>query len=276
MERIYSSERRQLKDISYEIFIVLLSALSIVNVILLLLPLSPLVKEVIEIVELVISLILLVDFTYRLFTAPSKVKYFFYNWGWIDLLSSLPIIYARVFRLVRIRHVVQLMRQKGMSRKILHRFFQIRATSVLFVMFFLIIVMMEFGGMAVLYVEQISPDANIITAEEAIWWVFVTIATVGYGDYFPVTSAGRVISMVVMILGVTTFSVLTSFLARAFANVRSDDDIELDETSSHLDIQVSSIKELHDIINQQQEANEILKKRLIKLEQSLTNNLNKQ
>jgi voltage-gated potassium channel len=53
-----------------------------------------------------------------------------------------------------------------------------------------------------------------------VWWTIVTTATVGYGDKYPMTTAGRTIGVFVMIVGVGLFSVLTSFLAQWFVRSR--------------------------------------------------------
>jgi hypothetical protein len=54
----------------------------------------------------------------------------------------------------------------------------------------------------VLQFESRSPDANITTGGDALWWSAVTITTVGYGDYFPVTTLGRFAGLLVMLAGV--------------------------------------------------------------------------
>ena len=54
------------------------------------------------------------------------------------------------------------------------------------------------------------------TGEDAVWWSIVTVATVGYGDRFPVTSVGRLIGTVMIVMGVSLFSVFTSYVATQF------------------------------------------------------------
>jgi voltage-gated potassium channel len=82
-------------------------------------------------------------------------------------------------------------------------------------------VVVTLGSIAIVRVESPDPQANIQTGEDAVWWAFVTIATVGYGDKFPVTSAGRGIAVLMMVLGVSVFSILTGFLALSFQNRRA-------------------------------------------------------
>ena len=71
-------------------------------------------------------------------------------------------------------------------------------------------------SIGVLYVEGASPDANITDASDAIWWTYVTITTVGYGDRFPVTNWGRIVGVFVMTAGVGLFGTLSGFLAQSF------------------------------------------------------------
>lgn len=72
-------------------------------------------------------------------------------------------------------------------------------------------------AITVLQVERNAPGATIVTFGEAIWWAFVTIATVGYGDYVPVTSFGRVLAVMLMAGGVviigTASALIVSYLS---------------------------------------------------------------
>ncbi|MFV1858112.1 MAG: potassium channel family protein [Anaerolineales bacterium] len=205
-----------LKSMSYELFILLLSLLSLFNIFLILLPnIDPLVKGVVSLMDFFITLIFLVDFLYRLFTASSKREYFLRDWGWADLLASLPIQMLKIFRVFRVVKVVRLLRVFG-PRRILHEVRENRAGSAMFLTIFLVIAVLEFGGSLIVAVEAGNPEANIKSAGDGVWWAFVTITTVGYGDRYPVTPTGRLFGMLTMMLGVGLFGVLTGFLANAF------------------------------------------------------------
>lgn len=77
------------------------------------------------------------------------------------------------------------------------------------------VLMIIFSSIAVLQVEN-DPNSNIKTAEDAIWWAYVTITTVGYGDKFPVTTEGRLIAALLMTVGVGLFGTFTAYLASWF------------------------------------------------------------
>lgn len=75
--------------------------------------------------------------------------------------------------------------------------------------------MIIFGSISLLQVEH-DANSNIKTAEDAIWWAFVTITTVGYGDKYPVTTEGRIIAAFLMVTGVGLFGTFTGYMTSWF------------------------------------------------------------
>jgi Ion channel len=67
-----------------------------------------------------------------------------------------------------------------------------------------------------LAIEQGAAGAEIVTAGDALWYVVVTISTVGYGDLAPVTRGGRVLGTFIIIVGVGIFGTFTGYLANLF------------------------------------------------------------
>lgn len=214
-EHMTDARSEELKGTTYELFIAGLSVLSIFNLVAAtFVPESPL-AQVAFIMDGFLSVIFLGDFLMRFFTAESKPGYFFKQLGWMDLLSSLPFPQFKILRLTRIFRAGRLMRKYGVKNMV-REFIENRAESALLTLFFFIILVLEFGGYFVYAAESRSADANIQSASDAIWYTFVTITTVGYGDRFPVTDAGRLLGMVIMIAGVGLFGTLTGYLANAF------------------------------------------------------------
>jgi voltage-gated potassium channel len=202
---------------SYELFIGALSVLSVINLVLLLLPISGQVKQLILVIDIALTIIFLADFTGRFVSAPVKSRYFFKGGGWLDLIGSLPTL--RIFRLFRVVRVARLLRRYGL-RNVLRDLVADPAQGGLLLAAFFAILTLEFGCMIVLAVEQNAPGANIRTGVEALWWGIVTITTVGYGDYYPVTNPGRVVGAVTMVIGIGLIGTFTGYLANAFLGPR--------------------------------------------------------
>src|SRR4051794_16418911 len=107
--------RKELRNPGYEIFIGSLSTLSILNLVLLYAVADPNLDTVITALNWLFSAVFLADFTYRLFTAESKTRYFFPQFGWADLLASLPLPQAKILRVFRLVRVYRLLRHDGIK-----------------------------------------------------------------------------------------------------------------------------------------------------------------
>jgi voltage-gated potassium channel Kch len=217
------SVRTELKSPGYEIFIGVLSVLSIVNLVLAVLIRDQALETVLGVMNGLFSAIFLGDFIFRLATAPSRAAYFFKHFGWADLLASLPFPQfkiLRIFRLVRVYRLLQSMGPHAVWRTLIHD----RAGSALLVLLLMGILVLQFGSLVMLYLEQDAPGANITTASDAIWYTIVTISTVGYGDRFPVTDVGRLWGSMIIIVGVGIFGTFTGYLANLFLSPRKGDD----------------------------------------------------
>jgi len=196
-------ERKELKNTGYEIFIGILSILSIVNIVMKYVAEDPNLDTVIEAMNWLLSIIFLADFAYRLFTAESKAGYFFRQFGWADLLASLPFPQAKILRVYGTGNI---------ARSLITD----RAGSALLTLLLMGILLLEFGSLGILHIEQYAPDANITSASDALWYVIVTISTVGYGDRFPVTNDGRLVGVLIIVIGVGIFGTFTGYLANLF------------------------------------------------------------
>jgi voltage-gated potassium channel len=170
---------------------------------------------VLTVMNAIFSVIFLGDFLYRIVTAPSGGAYFFKHFGWADLLASLPFTQFKILRIFRLIRVYRLLREVGTST-IGRALIKDRAGSSLYILLFMGISVLEFGSLMILRVEQGAPGANITTASDALWYTIVTISTVGYGDQYPVTDAGRIIGSGIIVVGVGIFGTFTGYLANFF------------------------------------------------------------
>lgn len=207
--------RSELKNTGYEIFIGVLSILSILNIALLSLARDPNIDNVLSIMNAILSGIFLIDFTYRFTTAESGRDYFFRRFGWADLLASLPVAELKFLRIFRLVRVYRLMREIGV-RTLARTLVRDRAGSALLSLLLMGILVLQFGSLQMLRLEQYAPGANITTASDALWYTIVTISTVGYGDQYPVTNLGRVMGSLIIVVGVGIFGTFTGYLANLF------------------------------------------------------------
>jgi voltage-gated potassium channel len=205
----------ELKGTGYELFVGALSVLSIVNLVLQLVIEDPALDTVLLAMNGLLSAIFLADFAYRILSAPSKSQYFFHEYGWADLLASVPVPQVKIFRAFRLVRVVRLLRAHG-AAGVGGRLLRDRAASALYSLLLMGILVMQFGSLWMLRIEQNAPGANITTASSALWYVIVTISTVGYGDQYPVTNRGRLLGSMIIIVGVGIFGTFTGYLANLF------------------------------------------------------------
>ncbi len=161
-----------------------------------------------------ICVFFLFEFCIRYYHADNKWR--FMRWGWIDLVSSIPVLsflrFGRVLRLVRLFRVLRAFRS---VRHIINHVFINKAQGAFTTVSAIAVIMVIFSSVAILQVEH-DPNSNIKTAEDAIWWAWVTITTVGYGDKYPVTTEGRIIASFLMTAGVGLFGTFTGFIASWF------------------------------------------------------------
>ena len=184
-------------------------------------PLSEETARLLNYIDHFICGFFLLEFFFRFFRAESKLQ--FLKWGWIDFVSSIPMVdflrAGRVLRLIRLLRVIRAFRT---THNLMQHIFVSRAQGAFTSLAVLAVLMVMFSAIAILQVETV-PESNIRTAEDAIWWAYVTITTVGYGDKYPVTLEGRLIAAVLMTVGVGLFGTFTAFVASWFVEDKPKD-----------------------------------------------------
>jgi voltage-gated potassium channel len=150
-------------------------------------------------------LILALEYLGRLALATHRRE--FVRRTWVDLIAVL-IPFLRIFLFARIVPILG------------HRAGGRLANRAALAAAFLAVLVVSVGSVVMLWVEEGRPGSNIETLGESLWWAFVTVFTVGYGDYTPVTPAGRVLGVLLMFVGVGVIAIFTASVATRFLSAR--------------------------------------------------------
>jgi voltage-gated potassium channel len=172
------------------------------------------ISRLLDLIDNLICIFFLFEFFLRFYKSENKLK--FLRWGWIDLISSIPTLdLFRAGRALRLFRHIRILRAFRSVRHLISHFYANKAKGTFMTVFIIALLMVIFSAIAILQVET-DQNSNIKTAEDAIWWAYVTITTVGYGDKFPVTTEGRIIAAALMTVGVGVFGTFAGFLASWF------------------------------------------------------------
>jgi voltage-gated potassium channel len=147
--------------------------------------------------------IFIVDFVGRFILSPKKIQFLKSNA--IELVS-LVLPFFRAFRMFRVVIALGFLSRVG---KTLSARINIYVGLILPLLLYVC-------SLGVYEAEHLAPGANIKQFGDAVWWAFVTLATVGYGDYYPVTLEGRMIAVLLMIAGLAFVSVIAVSIASLF------------------------------------------------------------
>jgi voltage-gated potassium channel len=202
-------------------FVQVVAILTAVNSALLFLSLEPEPRNVAVAFWRIGTVFLFLEALVRLIRSPDRERYVVQYRGWMDILGSLPIPFITLLRPLRLSFILRELERddfQHISEAMVIR----RARTTITVVLVLAVLILEVGSIMILRAEAGVAGANIETGGDALWWSVVTMATVGYGDKYPVTPHGRIVGTVMIVAGVALFTSLTSFLAHWFIARRSD------------------------------------------------------
>lgn len=175
-----------------------------------------------KLIEIGVGSIFVVEYALRFWVARRKRDYVLSFWGIVDLLAILPFLfsgfelaYLRLFRLLRIFSILKV--GHYMSAATLLRESLAASRSKIGVFLFTVLVLV----LVVAFTMHTIEPQTFPTVPEAIWWVIVTITTVGYGDYVPQTVLGRMVASVAMITSFGIIAVPTGIVAAEYNIKRS-------------------------------------------------------
>lgn len=171
--------------------------------------------SVVAIIMVLTWVVFLVDYVVRLVLAEQGSRWFRTH------LFDLAVVVLPMFRPLRLLRVLTLVtvlqRTAGVALRSRIIIYGAGASTLLIYV----------GALAALDAERHAPGAEIVSFGDAVWWAFVTITTVGYGDFSPVTFSGRAVAVGLMVGGVAILGIVTatlsSWVIERAATLGSDD-----------------------------------------------------
>ncbi len=190
-------------------------------------------REALRIEEMIVLACFCVEYLLRLWSAERPLRYVFSFWGLIDLAAILPsLILAgtdmrslRIFRMLRLLRLMKLMRYVKAADRLGDAFHEVRAELVLFMILTVMVLYICAAGIYI-FEHEAQPEA-FASIPHSLWWAVATLTTVGYGDVYPVTLAGRVFTALVLMVGLGIVAVPTGLIATALS--RQPDEEAFDE-----------------------------------------------
>ncbi len=171
------------------------------------------------------------EYLLRLIVADRKLKFIFSFYGLIDLFAILPFYIStgidlrsiRIFRMLRLFRIFKILRYSKAINRFHLAFKSIKEELVLFL--FTAAILVFVASIGIYYFESKAQPEHFASFFHSLWWSIVTLTTVGYGDVYPITTAGKVFASIVMFIGIGVVAVPSGLIASALTRiVRSDDD----------------------------------------------------
>ena len=244
-------------DVPSRAFDIFISAVIILNIVVMFLEtfdeLSAL-RGALKVTEYVTILIFCAEYALRLWTAellyPGKsrgravIKFMLSFDGIVDLLTILPFFFLdgfvifRILRVVRIFHLFRLNAQYdsfGIIAKVLKA-----KKNQIFSSVFIIIILMCASSLGIYGAEHDAQPEAFRNAFSGIWWSMATLLTIGYGDIYPVTFAGKLLAIITGFLGVGAVAIPTGIISAGF--------VEHYTKEEHSDRRFVNIKEVGEVL----------------------------
>ena len=241
-------------DLAGNIFDSIIIIIILVNVLLVILDTFTLPRWLAEIsqgVEVFSVAVFTIEYLMRLWTAPyiypmekpykARLRFMRSFMAIIDLLAILPFYMPYIIpmdlRVLRTLRIIRLLRLFKLNRytdalSTIGGVFKKKANQLLSSMF-IVILLMVIASVLMFDVENAAQPDKFTNAFSGLWWAVATITTVGYGDIFPVTVFGKILSGIIAVLGIGLVAVPTGIISAGFIESIDKDNVE---ATNHVDL----------------------------------------
>ncbi len=231
---IHGSDKYDVRSRVFDIFIIMLIVLNVIMVIAETFSLPNRLSTAMYYIEIFSLAVFTVEYVLRLWTADllfpditpikARVKYVFSFMAIIDLLAILPFyvpflipIDLRVLRTLRTVRLLRLFKVNRYTKAIstIANVFKEKSSQLLSSVF-VVALLMLISSILMYNVEHNAQPDKFKNALSGLWWAVATFTTVGYGDIYPVTFAGKILSAIIALLGIALVAVPTGIISAGF------------------------------------------------------------
>ena len=195
------------------------------------------VKAILNVLEIITVVIFSVEFVLRIYIADlaypdmkptmARLKYLFSFMALIDLLAILPFYLPvllpadlRALRMLRLFRLFRLMKLTRYTSALSTIWGVVKTrASALLSSLFIVSILLVISSILMYNIENAAQPDKFDNVLSGFWWAIATLTTVGYGDIYPVTSLGKILSSVIAILGIGFVALPTGILSAGFIEV---------------------------------------------------------
>ena len=156
--------------------------------------------------------------------SKGAISYVFSFFGLIDLISILPFYlnqfvsldgrFLRILRLFRLTRIFKFGRDSN-SLKLFTKALVSVKEQLLFTLFLSALTIL-FSASAIYYLEYEAQPDKFSSITESIWWATISLATVGYGDVYPITVGGKIFGTIISLVGIAVVAIPTGVISASF------------------------------------------------------------
>ena len=233
-EIIQSASAGDIASKIFDLFIMILVIINSITIMIDTFPLPQNIKTIIRTIDTSTSIIFSIEYVLRIWTAPflypsksntkARIRYIFSFMAIIDLLAILPFYLPmlipfnlkslRLLRLTRLLRIFKMNRYTNALYKV-GAVFKAKASQLISSML-VVIMLIILSSILMFNIENAAQPEAFTNIFDSMWWAVATFTTVGYGDIYPITVAGKLLSTIIAFLGIGLVAVPTGIISAGF------------------------------------------------------------
>lgn len=180
--------------------------------------------DIFSTISIIITTIFVAELVLRLIVTEHPLKYLTSFYGIVDLVAILPALVGadtKSLRALRLLRIFKLFKSKQINDAVIRlqlAFHEIKRDLLVFS--FLVFIFIYFSAVGIYHFEHEAQPEQFGSIPASLWWAIVSLTTVGYGDAYPITAAGKFFAGIVLIIGIGIVALPTGLIASALTGIK--------------------------------------------------------